>query len=171
MHVFLILSFFFHELEYTINMPSPMSLSCFCLNEINIWFFAAFVLGFHDILLSWPADPSTALESSTFLRISVSDSWRLHEIKGRLYWFHEFSWNQFMRSYIHGSHVFSLVKVRCECVICRSQTVLHLWSGLPSALRCNLILVLEPCQRHPRIACCVCTFKFLNRDSETIAIV
>jgi len=45
MHVFLILSFFFHELEYTINMPSPMSLSCFFLNEINIWFFAAFVLG------------------------------------------------------------------------------------------------------------------------------
>ena len=43
---------------------------------------------FHDILPSWPADHSTALESSTFLRISVSDSWRLHEIKGRLYWFH-----------------------------------------------------------------------------------
>ena len=80
--------FFLHELEYTINMPSPMSLSCFCLNEINIWFFAAFVLGFHDILLSWPADPSTALESSILLRISVSDSWRLHDIKGRLYWFH-----------------------------------------------------------------------------------
>jgi hypothetical protein len=28
--------------------------------------------------------------------------------------FMEFSWHQFMRSYIYGSHVFSLVKVRCE---------------------------------------------------------
>jgi len=28
--------------------------------------------------------------------------------------FMEFSWNQFMRSYIYGSHVFSLVKVRCD---------------------------------------------------------
>lgn len=118
----------------------------------------------HCILLSGSTGHSMGLGSSISLKISALVSWRLHDNNGRMYWAHGI----LLTSIYEKLQVSAL---QWSDVVMSERNPSALVTGLPSALWCNFIFCAGTMSASPATACRVCILLFLNRDSETIAIV